>query len=114
MKSLSNIQKKVLDNTNTHQRTLISLFPIGHLHMPAPEQKYDLRLYLAQTPMGQGCSYTETKTFDYNLLHDLLGQDTKKILEEEKIECAIKISILGNAGCFGYRFFVVPSRNWRY
>jgi len=94
MESLSNIKKKVLDNTDATQRRLISLFPIGHLHMPTPEQKYDLRLYLAQTPIGQGCSYTETKTFDYNLLHDFLGQDTKKILEEENIECAIKISIL--------------------
>ena len=94
MESLSNIQKKVLDNTDAHQRTLISLFPIRHLHIPTPEQKYDLRLYLAQTPIGQGCSYTETKTFDYNLLRDLLGQDTEKILKDEKIECAIKISIL--------------------
>jgi len=94
LKSLNNIQKNVLDNTNADQRTLISLFPIGHLYMPIPEQKYDLRLYLAQTPIGQGCSYTETKEFDYNLLRDILGQDAKNILEYEKIECAIKISIL--------------------
>jgi hypothetical protein len=94
LESLNNIQKKVLDNTDVHQRTLISLFPIGHLQMPIPEQKYDLRLYLAQTPIGHGCSYSETKTFDYNLLHNLLGQDTKRVLEDEKVECAIKISIL--------------------
>jgi len=94
LRSTQDIQKRVLDITVANQRTIISLFPVGFLHMPIPEQKFDLKFYIAQTPLGQGYSYAEIKTFDYSVLYNLLGQDAKNIFEEEQIEYAIKISIL--------------------
>ena len=72
----------------------MSVYPIGYLHTPTKGQKYNLRLYISQTPLGIGCSYSEVDSFDFNMLFRFLGEDAKLALKDKNIDYAVKVSIL--------------------
>ena len=87
--SIAEIQRLVLNRTDSNQRKLNGIWPIDYFATPTQNQAFDLRLIITHT-LGQGCAYSEIKNQDRNTFKRLLGRD---VLEEE-IEFAIRVSIL--------------------